>query len=233
MQSGTYRLITVSRIVPNKGIDVVLRALAILDKKNIPFHYVIAGSGPERESLEELALHLGLNDRVEFTGYVPEESKWPLLHAADLFVMPSRVNPMEQHEGFGIAFLEAAACGIPSIGSNAGGIPDAVIDGETGILVEPDSAEKLADALIFFYQNPEKRREMGRTARDRARTEFSPHSVASQFEQKVSLRSVRRLQRDAGVPVGTFYAEQSHEKLYREGESSCEEIPLTKAPDKL
>ncbi len=229
--NGTYRLITVSRIVPNKGIDVVLRALAILEAQNVPFHYVIAGSGPERESLEALASQLGLSDRVEFAGFVAEEKKWPLLYAADLFVMTSRVNPMEQHEGFGIAFLEAAACGIPSIGSNAGGIPDAVIDGETGILVEPDSAAKLAEALLYFYQNPEKRREMGRRARTRARTQFSPKSIASQFEQKVSLRIPKRLQMDAVVPAGVFDAEPHHRRSYGHGDASGGDIPLTtKAP---
>jgi phosphatidylinositol alpha-1,6-mannosyltransferase len=102
--------------------------------------------------------------------------------------MPSRVRPEDQHEGFGIAFLEAAACGIPSVGTNAGGIPDAVLDGETGMLVEPDSPEALAQTLTFLYRNPAVRMRMGMAARERARTQFSPSIVAAQFHQEVSLR---------------------------------------------
>ena len=187
-RSGAYTLVTVARIVQNKGIDIVLRALKILDRSHVPYRYVVAGDGPERSSLESLAIELGLQEKVHFAGSVSEEDKWRLLQSSDLFVMPSRVNPREQHEGFGIAFLEAAACSVPAVGSKAGGIPDAVIDGETGILVEPESPEKLADALLFLYRNPEKRREMGKAAVERARSEFSPRAVAAHFQQEVSLR---------------------------------------------
>lgn len=141
--SEVFTLVTVARIVQNKGIDVVLRALTILDRNHVPYRYVVAGEGPERASLENLAVELGVQANVHFAGRVSEEDKWHLLRSADVFVMPSHVNPSQQHEGFGIVFLEAAACGVPSIGSNAGGIPDAVVDGQTGILVEPESPEKL------------------------------------------------------------------------------------------
>jgi PST family polysaccharide transporter len=187
-RDDVFTLVTVSRIVQNKAIDVVLRALHIMDRQHIPFRYLVVGDGPERAPLERLTAELGLQDHINFTGCVSDEDKWHVLQSADLFVMPSRVNPEEQHEGFGIAFLEAAACGIPSVGTNAGGIPDAVVDGETGMLVEPDSPEALAQALIFLYQNPERRKQLGQAARARARTHFSPSIVAAQFHQEVSLR---------------------------------------------
>jgi O-antigen/teichoic acid export membrane protein/glycosyltransferase involved in cell wall biosynthesis len=188
-KSRVYTLVTVSRIVHNKGIDIVLRALKILDRNHVPYRYVIAGEGPERVSLENLTVELGMQEKVHFASSVSEEDKWRLLQSSDVFVMPSRVNPREQHEGFGIAFLEAAACSIPAIGSNAGGIPDAVVDGETGILVEPESPEKLADALMFLYLNPEKRKEMGKAGMERARSQFSPRAIAAHFQQEISLRS--------------------------------------------
>src|SRR6185369_14733494 len=188
VRDDSFTLITVSRIVPNKAIDLVLKALQIINRNEIPFRYIVVGEGPERESLQQLSANLGLQNKITFTGYISDEDKWRLLQASDLYVMPSRVRPEDQHEGFGIAFLEAAACGIPSVGTNAGGIPDAVLDGETGMLVEPDSPEALAQTLTFLYRNPAVRMRMGMAARERARTQFSPSIVAAQFHQEVSLR---------------------------------------------
>jgi hypothetical protein len=92
----------------------VLKALQIINRNEIPFRYIVVGEGPERESLQQLSTDLGLQNKITFTGYISDEDKWRLLQASDLYVMPSRVRPEDQHEGFGIAFLEAAACGIPS-----------------------------------------------------------------------------------------------------------------------
>lgn len=180
------KLVTVCRVVKAKGIDIVIRALAILKVKGIPFRYDIAGDGEYRQSLEELVRDLGLTDSVHFLGSVSDAGKWRLLKDSDVFVMPSRVDPKVQHEGFGIAFIEAAAFGVPGVGSNAGGIPDAIVDGVTGMLVPQESHEKLADALRFLYLNPERLRDMGRTARERARSQFSPTAVAAHFESRVT-----------------------------------------------
>ena len=120
VRDDSFTLITVSRIVPNKAIDLVLKALQIINRNEIPFRYIVVGEGPERESLQQLSANLGLQNKITFTGYISDEDKWRLLQASDLYVMPSRVRPEDQHEGFGIAFLEAAACGIPSVGTNRG-----------------------------------------------------------------------------------------------------------------
>jgi phosphatidylinositol alpha-1,6-mannosyltransferase len=183
-RSGVYTLTTVSRIVPSKGHDIVLHAIKILENAQVPCRYVIAGEGPERDALERLAVELGIQEKVHFAGFLSEDEKWRLLQSADVYVMTSRVNLKEAHEGFGIAFLEAAACGIPAIGSKAGGIEDAVVDGTTGILVEPDSPKQLADALMFLYQNPEKRKEMGKAGLERALSQFSPQAIASYFQRE-------------------------------------------------
>ena len=179
-------LVTVCRLVKGKGIDVVIRALKILAARGIPYRYVIGGEGPEKRSLEALVDELGLGDKVHFKGSITDGEKWRLLRNGDVFVMPSRVNPEIQHEGFGIAFVEAAAFGVPAVGSNAGGIPDAVVDGKTGILVPEESPVDLADALTFLYRKPEIRREMGRAARERARREFSPRAIAARFREEIS-----------------------------------------------
>ncbi len=179
-------LVTLCRIVKGKGIDIVISALKILAERRIPFRYVVGGEGPERPVVEALADKLGVRDKVQFKGFVDGPEKWRILRSSDVFVMPSRAESVIHQEGFGIAFVEAAAFGIPGIGSRTGGIPDAVIDGETGILVPDESPSGLADALTFLYRNPETRKRMGRSARERAIREFSPAAVAGRFKEEIA-----------------------------------------------
>ncbi len=181
---GQLRLVTLCRLVRGKGIDIVLRALSLLSAAGIPFEYAIGGDGDERAFLEALAAELQLRDRVTFVGYINGAQKWQLLQNSDVFVMPSRVES-GWVESFGIAFIEAAAFGLPAVGSRTGGIPDAIVDGVTGMLVEAESPEDLAEALTFLYQNSEKRIEMGKAGRERARRQFSPASVATDFQEKL------------------------------------------------
>ena len=179
-------LVTICRLVKIKGIDIVMRALKLLDARGIPYRYVIGGEGTERRFLEALADELGLRNRVHFMGYITGDDKWCLLRNSDVFVMPSRAEAKMEYEGFGIAFVEAAAFGLPGVGTREGGIPDAVVDGETGILVPQESPESLAEALTFLYRNPDKRKDMGRAARERARRQFSPTAIAANFHEEIS-----------------------------------------------
>jgi glycosyltransferase involved in cell wall biosynthesis len=185
-----YTLVSICRLVKSKGIDIVLRALKILDEKGISYRYMIVGDGKERIFLEGLANELNLGSKVQFLGFIGDDQKWTYLRMADVFVLPSRVNPKLHHEGFGVAFIEAAAFGIPSVGSSAGGIPDAVIHEKTGLLVPQESPDKLAEALTFFYGNPEKRKAMGTAAREWARSQFSSLSIAAHFQDEISKRMV-------------------------------------------
>jgi phosphatidylinositol alpha-1,6-mannosyltransferase len=180
-KTGPYTLVTICRLVYSKGIDVVLRALKILKEKKVPFQYIVAGDGDHRAALETLAAELGLGGRVRFLGFISDAQKWECLRTADVFVMPSRMDPKRHHEGFGIAYIEAAVFSVPSIGTDAGGVPDAVVHAQTGLLVEPESPERLADAIAYFYENPVKRKEMGMAARSRALSQFTTQSVACQF----------------------------------------------------
>ena len=187
IESKDLRLVTISRLVRGKGIDIVLRALKLLSGAGIPFRYVIGGDGPERSYLEELVRDLGLEGRVQFKGMVAGIEKWQVLRDGDIFVMPSRFDStILWRESFGIAFAEAAAFGLPAVGSTSGGILDAVIDGETGILVPEESAPALADALTYLFRNPDRRKAMGRAARERARRQFSPAVIASRFRNEIS-----------------------------------------------
>lgn len=163
---STPTLLTLSRLVPRKGIDTVLRTLPALLQIFPTLHYKIGGQGPDRERLQALATALGVADAVEFLGFVPDEKLPALYRNATIFVMPSREEQdVGSVEGFGIVFLEANASGIPVVASNSGGIVEAVKDGETGLLVPPDDSEALTQAIRELLSNPERCRSMGQAGR--------------------------------------------------------------------
>lgn len=182
-------LLSVGNLVERKGHDTVIRALAKL-QSDIDLLYLIAGDGPHRAPLQALAATTGVADRVVFLGYVPA-AELPLLYsAADLFVMPSRERPEQRDvEGFGIVFIEAAACCVPAIGGRSGGIEDAVVDGETGSLVDPHDADALAAAIRQLLADPPRLRRLGEAARRRAAAQFSwvafGRAVASIIDEAV------------------------------------------------
>ncbi|MDR7415105.1 MAG: glycosyltransferase family 4 protein [Armatimonadota bacterium] len=162
-------VLTVGRLVPRKGHDLVIRALAALGEELGPVRYVIAGTGPEEDRLRRLAEELGVGGRVIFAGYVPEEDLPGLYAACEVFVMPSRtLKARDGIEGFGTVFLEAGACGKPVIGGKSGGVAEAVEDGVTGWLVDPEDPGELVRALGRLLRDPELRRRMGEAGRARA-----------------------------------------------------------------
>jgi phosphatidyl-myo-inositol dimannoside synthase len=176
--AGRRVLLTVGRLVERKGHDTVLRALpAILDR--VPETvYLIVGSGPREPVLRSLARDLGVEDRVVFCGVVPDEELAAHYWACDVFVMPGR----EVHgdvEGFGIAFMEAAACGRPCIGGRSGGAAEAIAEGQSGFLVDPWSPEQLADTAIALLEDATLSARMGARARERARAEFGNEQIAN------------------------------------------------------
>lgn len=168
--------VTVSRLVERKGVDTALRALAALrgrGKGN--FLYLIAGDGVYRQRLEELSMELGLGDCVRFLGQCDEATKRDLIEAADLFLMPNRTLASGEHEGFGIVFLEAALRGTPSIGGRSGGTADAIAEGTSGWLVEPNTHEPLAERLESLLADPQMLVRMRPVARSWALETFTLH----------------------------------------------------------
>jgi phosphatidylinositol alpha-1,6-mannosyltransferase len=139
--------------------------------------YVVAGDGPDRERLVELARRLGVDESVRFVGAV-EDAELPLWYSlGDVFVMPSRSDPPDV-EGFGIVYLEAAACERPVVAARAGGVPDAVADGVSGLLVEPGDRDGLARALAELLSDPARRANLGRRARERVLAELTWDRIA-------------------------------------------------------
>ncbi len=139
---GEQIIITTSRLEEKNGIDIFLRAIAIVTRDiTLPIKAVVAGSGSEEKRLKQIAVDLGVADSVIFLGYSVHEKMLRLLKASSVFVRPSR------SEGLGNSFLEAMACGIPIIGTPVGGIPDFLIDGKTGLFSNPEDPASLADAI--------------------------------------------------------------------------------------
>lgn len=143
------QIITVARLADGrKNVDLVLRALAVLRVK-FAFHYTVVGDGVLRSELESLVVSLGLQGRVTFTGFVDAEALRVLLMRSDLFVLTAAVNPAS-HEGFGIAYLEANACGTPTLAARLAGAAEAVDEGVSGYFTEGLEVEQVAAALRRF-----------------------------------------------------------------------------------
>ena len=169
----------VSRLVPRKGFDVAIQAVARLAESHPGLTLAIAGDGRDRGRLEGLATSMGAP--VRFLGAVPDADLPALYGCADVFTMLCRDRWLGlEQEGFGIVFLEAAACGVPQVAGRSGGAEDAVVDGETGVvLAHPRSVDDAAEALDGLLSDPSRRAAMGRAARARAETAFDHDHLAS------------------------------------------------------
>lgn len=179
--SGDSILLTLGRLVPRKGVELVLRCLPELIVRFPDLHYVVAGDGPYKTELQKLTAELGLLGRVRFTGQTDEPTKWGLYELCDIFVMPNRLMGGAEWEGFGIVFLEAALFGKPAVGGNNGGAPDAIVDGVTGLLVDPEDQRLLSAAVGRLLADHNLRRNMGRAAEERVRANCSWELVVSEF----------------------------------------------------
>ena len=170
---GTRWLVTVARLQQHKGMDTVIAALPAILARAPDVRYAVAGTGPDRERLEKLANKLGLGDRVRFLGGVSDRELPALYNLASVYVGASRRAERLGVEGFGIALVEASACGRPVVAGNSGGIPDAVRDGETGFLVPPEEPAAFADAICRLLADPAAAQRMGQNGRRAVETYFN------------------------------------------------------------
>jgi phosphatidyl-myo-inositol dimannoside synthase len=179
IQEHTEVVLCVSRLVPRKGFDTVIRAAAQLAHRRPHLQVIIASSGRDEKRLRTLAAKL--RAPVRFLGRVPHDELPQLYGCADVFTMMcrNRWGGLEQ-EGFGIVFLEAAACGVPQIAGDSGGAAEAVAHNETGIVLpDPTDVSALAHSLDAMLSDPARMEQMGSAARVRAEKEFS-YDVLSQ-----------------------------------------------------
>jgi phosphatidylinositol alpha-1,6-mannosyltransferase len=164
-------ILGLSRLVPRKGFDVLIRALAGLDDS---VQLAIAGSGRDERRLMDLAVSHQVHPRVRFLGRLPAEEIAPLYASADVFSMlcRDRWGGLEA-EGFGIVFMEAAACGVPAVAGRSGGSHEAVVDGETGFVVQPREVDAVRDTLARILADDALRARLGAAARERAVRELA------------------------------------------------------------
>ncbi len=152
---------TMARMEARKNHAAVIKAIKDLRQEGLPLAYVCGGDGEDRHKLIALVRDIGLQDWVRFTGTINDQEKKAIYAASDIYAMPSvQCGPMI--EGFGIAFLEAAAAGVPSICGNTGGQPEAVLHGITGLVVNGTILEDVKNAIRVLAENEVLRAQMGR-----------------------------------------------------------------------
>ena len=187
----SHVILAVGRLVEKKNHDLVLRCLPKVLERFPELLYIIVGDGPESQYLQELSVRLNINKNVLFYGSEVEKNLVSIYNICDIFVLPSKERKMDNQgkidaETFGIVFMEANACGKPVIGGNSGGIPDAIVNGVTGYLVNPSDENELAEKINELLSDKEKAKRMGEAGRKRAVKEFDWTVVAKRFDGYLS-----------------------------------------------
>lgn len=170
-------IFSVGRLSRRKSFDQVIRAVAQLRTENLPVRYVIAGIGEDAKYLDALITEYKLHDVVHRVGAVSDEDLPRWMNACDVFAMPNR-DLHGDSEGFGMVFIEAAACGKPSLAGVAGGTASAVIDGKTGIRVNGDDIQQVSAALNLLLRDDALRQALGAAALQRVSSDFTWERVA-------------------------------------------------------
>ena len=180
-------ILYLGRLAKEKGLDVLLQAFqeTIQPFSHLTIQLLIVGSGPAFDPLNNRTEELGLTSAVKFIGKVPYENVPKYYQEADVFVYPS-----EAVEGLPMSVIEAMAAGLPVVASRIGGIPEAVIDGETGLLVKSGNVDELSTALSKLLMDDELRKKMGQRAREVAKEKFSQETMI--LETLKVLESVAR-----------------------------------------
>lgn len=160
-------IVSVGRLVHRKGQDVLIEAMPTILKEVPHAHLVMIGEGPYRSYLENRVKSLGIQESVTFIGRIQYSDLPRYICVGDVFVMPSRSRLAGlEVEGLGIVYLEASACGLPVIAGNSGGAPDAVLEGETGLVVDGTKKEAVAASTVELLLDPQRSKAMGVRGRE-------------------------------------------------------------------
>jgi phosphatidylinositol alpha-1,6-mannosyltransferase len=171
-------ILSVGRLVRRKGFDRVIEHLPALLAEGLNVYYLICGRGPMESELKSLALQLGVEERVLFAGYVPDEKLAGYYAACDLFSLLTFFEAeVKSIEGFGIVYLEAGYFSKPVIASRVGGVEDAVRHGESGLLVDPNSASEIFRTLLMLCSDQQLREQLGRRGQELANCKILHRSL--------------------------------------------------------
>jgi phosphatidylinositol alpha-1,6-mannosyltransferase len=178
-------IVTVARLEDRyKGHDVMVRALPLVRSQIPNVRWIVVGHGPLQRDIERLADAHGVRDSIEFSGAATDRERDRLLDRAHVFAMPSRIPAGGAGEGFGIVYREAGVHGLPVVAGAAGGVLDAVLHGETGLLVDPTNHVEVAEALTRLLADPALAARMGAAGSEHAR-QFSWSSISSEVERLI------------------------------------------------
>ena len=177
-------IVSVGRLVHRKGQDRLVEAMPLVLKEIPEAHLVFIGEGPHRKKLDELVKKLKLENHVTFIGRIQYSDLPRHISLGDIFAMPSRSRLFGlEVEGLGIVYLEASACGLPVVGGNSGGAPDAVKEGITGFVVDGNDLPEIADRIITLLKDDELRNQMGNAGRSWAMEEWQWTRWSQAFNQ--------------------------------------------------
>ncbi len=175
--NGKTVLLTVARLDERKGHEVMIRAVADLSSQFPDLIYLIVGAGREEERLRKLTKELNVTDQVIFCGYIPDSELPKFYNLCDIFILLNRqtyddVRLRGDYEGFGIVFLEAAACGKPVVAGDFGGVASAIENGRSGLIIDANDQSAIRQTLVSLIQNPSLREQLGQYGLERARQSF-------------------------------------------------------------
>jgi L-malate glycosyltransferase len=167
-------IVHASNFRPVKRVDVVLEVFRLV-RRELPARLVLIGDGPDRPMVEQRARDHGLTEHVVFAGEQQDPVRW--LSAGDIFLLPSA------QESFGLAALEAMACEVPVIASNAGGLPEIIHNGVNGYVCGLDALDEMASHAVRLLRDDDLRRDMGRRAADIVREQYCTDRIVPLYEQ--------------------------------------------------
>jgi phosphatidylinositol alpha-1,6-mannosyltransferase len=183
---GCRVLLTLARLDARKGHDTVIRALSQLGSEIDDVAYLIVGKGDPCR-LQELAASLGVGPKVRIVPYVADRDLPALFSLAEIYVMVSRTDEATgATEGFGICYIEAALCGRPSVAANVGGAGEAVVDNETGLIVDSTDPADTAAAITTLLNDRRLAERTGSAGRDRAMRDFTRDRMLARFHEVIS-----------------------------------------------
>jgi glycosyltransferase involved in cell wall biosynthesis len=181
--NGPFRILGVGRLVEVKGFEYLLRACAELKKRQMDYLCRIVGDGERRDSLQKLAVDLGIEDCVRFEGAQHQSELAAYYSSSDVFCLPCVVGSDGSRDGLPIVLMEAMVWELPVVSSQLVGIPELVENYQHGILVAPGNVDGLADAIIYVHENPDEVADWGRAGREKIAESFNVISSASELKE--------------------------------------------------
>src|SRR5205085_2613141 len=177
-QNGEWRFVQAGRLIEKKGLPVTLRAFSTFLKQHPNATLAIAGEGPLLPELQNLARELNIEERVSFSGFVAQDELREIYHCSHIFLHPSQTGRDGNQEGVPNSMLEAMATGLPVFATEHGGIPEAIENGASGVLVPERNHEELACALLTAVQDPTSLSKNARNGVEVVRKDFDLHAQA-------------------------------------------------------